>query len=196
MGNCQEADPDLAPWRAKCRGRLLWPLAAGLLFLSACAAAQKPLAYVEPAAVSRHYAVAIVSPVQKGTSAEVPAALMERTTTRLSQQLQQLGFSVPSGPIYAGTQDYILVKPTLEKYSGGSAFGRWLGFGAGTATCTLRVELIDGQSKKRVGDVAATQTIDSGGLFTIGAENYIVDRCADVVAKGIAEKLRPDETGR
>ncbi len=174
----------------------MWPLAAGLLLLSACAAPEKPLAYVEPAAASRHYAVAIVSPLEKGTSAEVPAALMERTTTRLSQQLEELGFTVPAGQTDAGAQDYILVKPTLERYSGGSAFGRWLGFGAGTATCTLRVELIDGRSKKRVGDVAATQTIDSGGFFTIGAENYIVDRCADVVAKGIAEKLRPDKTGK
>ena len=92
--------------------------------------------------------------------------------------------------------EYLLLNAKMERYEGGSVFGRWIGFGQGAAVCALKVDIIDGRSGNKVGDVAATQTIKGGGLYSIGAENYIVDRCADSIASGISEKLsKPGKKG-
>ena len=195
LRTCKAAAASLCLPSGRHSGGFAAVLIAGALSLGGCSGPAKPLVYVDPAAASQGYSMVVVADVKNGAASAVPAELLDRTGKRLGQQLQERGFSVRADQAPAGTQDYLLVNPTMQRYEGGNAIGRWFGFGAGAATCTLQVELLDGQSGKKVGDVAATQTIESGGLYSIGAGNYIVDRCADSVASGIAEKLPPAKAG-
>ena len=169
-------------------------LAAAALSLGGCAPG-KPLIYVDPAAASQGYRTVVIADVKNGDTSEAPAELLDRTGKRLGEQLKELGFSVQSDQVSPDTQDYLVVVATMQQYEGGSVFGRWLPTGAGAAKCTLQVELLDGRSGKKVGDVASTQVISGGGLYSIGAGDYIVDRCADSVASGVAEKLLPAKAG-
>jgi hypothetical protein len=169
-------------------------LAVAALSLGGCTP-DKPHIYVDPAAVSQGYRTLVVADVKNGELSEAPAELLDRTGKRLGDQLKELGFSVQSEQASAGTQGYLIVVATMQQYEGGSVLGRWVGFGSGAAKCTLQVELRDGQSGKKVGDAVTTQIIAVGGLYSIGAGDYIVDRCADSVASGIAEKLLPAKSG-
>ena len=169
-------------------------LTAAALSLGGCTP-EKPLIYVDPAAASQGYRVLVVGDVKNGDTSEAPAELLARTGQRLGEQLKERGFSVQSGQPLEGTQDYLVVVATMQQYEEGSVLGRWVAPGTSGAKCRLQVELLDGRSGKKVADAVSSQVIAGGGLFSIGAGDYIVDRCADSVANGIAEKLFPAKAG-
>jgi hypothetical protein len=77
-----------------------------------------------------------------------------------------------------------VLKTKLIEYEEGSAAGRWLLPGLGTTICTVYAELLDKQTGAVKGSLTSRQTVSVGGLYSVGAENYICERCADeIVAK-------------
>ena len=160
-----------------------------VLFLAGCATPEKPVMYVEPEAAAKPYAVLVLAEVKNNTGAEIPQEILQRTATRLATALSENGYTVSTTKPTADAQEYLVLDAKMLHYEGGSTLGRWIGFGAGTAVCGLEVGLIDGRTGRAVGDLAATRKIEGGGLYSLGAGNYIVDQCADSVASGIAEKI-------
>ena len=164
-------------------------LAALALLLAACETPKPATFYLAPQAEGRNYGELVVTPVRNETGKPVPQEILDRTGQRLSRQLTARGLSVaPAAPV-APTADYLVIDPRMVTYEAGSAFGRWIGFGAGTAICSLRIEAADGRTGQHIGDGSVTQSIQGGGLYSIGAGDYIVDRCADAIAAGIADRL-------
>lgn len=161
-----------------------------LVLLSGCAAPDKPISFIEPEAAKKNYAALVLKGIQNSTGKELSQDLIRRTTSRLREKLIAQGARVVAEPTSVASRDYLMLDAKLVRYEGGDAFGRWIGFGAGRAVCSVFVDLIDGQSGKDVGDVISTQTLETGGLFSAGAENYIVDWCADGAADGILRELR------
>jgi hypothetical protein len=159
------------------------------LVLAGCAAPEKPVMYVEPEAATKPYSMLVLAEVKNNTGADVPDEILQRTAQRLANSLRESGYTVSATKPAGDAQEYLLLDAKMLRYEGGSTFGRWIGFGAGTAVCGLEVGLIDGRTGRTVGDMAATQKIEGGGLYSLGAGNYIVDHCADSVASGIAEKI-------
>lgn len=178
-------------WRAS-----TWSMAiVFLLFImGGCAAPEKPIVYLAPEAEAKDYKLLVLKPISNDTKAEMSDELLDRTESNLKDKLEENGFIVKAEHQASGDEDFLILNARMLRYEGGDAFGRWIGFGAGAATCSLYVDLIDGRTGQDLGDVASTQSIQAGGLYTIGAENYIVDRCAHSVADGIAEKLRGAES--
>lgn len=173
------------PWAA---------IAVSLLLITGCAAPERPTTFVEPEALAKAYAALIVPDVRKSTGTELSKQLLDRTTRRLREKLVEHGFTVQREADVDETQDYLILDSEMVRYAGGDVMGRWIGFGAGAASCSLYINLVDGRSGKDVGDVVSTQTLESGGLFTVGAEDYIVDWCAEAAADGVAGELRPQNS--
>jgi hypothetical protein len=161
-----------------------------LILLSGCAAPDKPISFIEPEAAKKNYAALVLKGIQNSTGKELAQELLQRTANRLREKLIAMGARVVNERPSAASRDFLILDAKLVRYEGGDAFGRWIGFGAGRAVCSVFVDLIDGRSGKDVGDVISTQTIETGGLFSAGAENYIVDWCADGAADGIMRELR------
>jgi hypothetical protein len=155
-----------------------------LLLFSGCAAPNKPISFIEQEAAKKNYTALVLKGIQNSTGKELAQELVQRTTHRLRAKLIAKGVRVVNEP-----RDYLILDAKLVRYEGGDAFGRWIGFGAGRAVCSVFVDLIDGRSGKDVGDVISTHTLESGGLFSAGAENYIVDWCADGAAEGILREI-------
>jgi hypothetical protein len=181
--------------------RMLLPIArvcaavtVPLFLIAGCAAPEKSITFVEPEASAKAYAALVLSGVRNSTGTELSKELIDRTTTHLSQKLVEHGFVVQDEVDVEETQDYLILDSELVRYEGGDVMGRWIGFGAGAASCSLYINLIDGRSGKDVGDVVSTQTLESGGLFTVGAEDYIVDWCAEAAADGVAKELTPQNS--
>jgi len=165
------------------------PLVALALLLTACETPKPATFYLGPQAEGRRYSELVVTPVRNETGKPVPQEILDRTGKRLSTQLAARGLSVLPAPPAAQAADYLVIDPRMVTYDAGSVVGRWIGFGAGTAICSLRIEAADGRTGQHVGDGSVTQSIQGGGLYSIGAGDYIVDRCADAVAAGIADRL-------
>lgn len=89
------------------------------------------------------------------------------------------------------------IQVSLVHYQPGSVGGRWVGMGSGMALCIIRGYLIDRASGERIGDIIVAEQVSGGGLFSIGAEKYVVERAARKVAGEIAGifgiKLKPVE---
>ena len=173
------------PWAA---------ITLSLLLITGCAAPETPTTFVEPEALAKAYAALIVPDVRNSTGAELSKQLLDRTTRRLREKLVEHGFTVQREADVDETQDYLILDSEMVRYAGGDVMGRWIGFGAGAASCSLYINLVDGRSGKDVGDVVSTQTLESGGLFTVGAEDYIVDWCAEAAADGVVGELRPQNS--
>lgn len=72
-------------------------------------------------------------------------------------------------------------------YTPGMVSGRWIGFGGGAAICILRVQLSDRQSGRLLGDIVGTYQVQSGGLFTVGADEQVPKTTARLLAGRILE---------
>lgn len=88
---------------------------AGAFSLGGCAGPGKPLIYVDPTVASHGYTFVVIADVTKG-STEIPAELLERTGRRLRQQLTERGFSIGLDEASSDTQEFLLVKATMQKY--------------------------------------------------------------------------------
>jgi hypothetical protein len=82
-----------------------------------------------------------------------------------------------------------VLKTKLIEYEEGSAAGRWLLPGLGTTICTVYAELLDKQTGAVKGSLTSRQTVSVGGLYSVGAENYICERCADEILAKIDKDL-------
>ena len=166
-----------------------------LLLLGGCEHA-KPVIFVEPQAAAKAYPLLVVADVKADPGVKIPADLLKHTKDRLITKFREAGFTVAEEKPTDPKQDFLLLDPKIHRYEAGSVLGRWLiGFGQGAAVCALEVEITDGQSGAKAGDAAITETEQGGGLLSIGAEEYVVDRSVDNIAKGISEKLSKPKAG-
>jgi len=166
-----------------------------LFLLGGCEHA-KPVIFVEPQAAAKAYPLLVVADVQADPGVKIPADLLKHTKDRLITKFREAGFTVAAEKPSDPKQDFLLLDPKIHRYEAGSVLGRWLvGFGVGAATCALEVEITDGLSGAKAGDAAITETEQAGGLLSIGAEEYIVDRSVDSITKGISEKISKPKAG-
>ena len=87
---------------------------------------------------------------------------------------------------------YEVITSDLLVYVEGSAFKRWLAPGAGKTQCTLKTRLIDKSTNKMVLEVVVAKEVGAGGLYSVGAENWILKDAASDVADEIAKAISGD----
>lgn len=163
--------------------RALAILIVALLF-AACA--EKADVSIEPGVALAKFKVVEVAPAQNetGDPGHDPVAATFRED--LVSALVSSGVQVSDAGPPAAT---LIAKPALVHYESGSALSRWILPGSGRTQATVAVSLIDKASGDSVGDLAATDQVSAGGLYTIGQDRLILSRLAGSIASEIRARL-------
>lgn len=80
----------------------------------------------------------------------------------------------------------VLLTCDVERFAKGSALKRWIMPGWGPTQGAVSVMVVEKEGYKVLANLKSQSTVETGGLYTIGAEEYILDVAFD----GIIEKLK------
>lgn len=80
----------------------------------------------------------------------------------------------------------VILTCDVERFAKGSAVKRWIMPGWGPTQGAVSVMVIEKQGYKVLANLKSQSSVEAGGLYTIGAEEYILDVAFD----GIIEKLK------
>jgi uncharacterized lipoprotein YajG len=156
----------------------LWPLLAATIALAACET-QSATLIREPAPAGDRRAVRIV-PCQDRTgnaerdlAAEGTKALTDRVKT--------------SGLFQISASASLILTCDIEQFAEGSALKRWFRPGSGTTRAQVAVIVWDTLGDKMLGSFRSHSQVPAGGLYTIGADQYILGTAFDDVIKQLRE---------
>ncbi len=163
---------------------LAWLVVAAVI-LQGCAT--QPDVAVEPGVSLTKFTWVEVAFVTNQSGSSENDEVAQTFRRDLVAALQSEGVAVADSGPAAGT---LVVKPALAHYEAGSAVVRWLLPGAGRTQASVSAALEDKATGESVGDLAASDEVAAGGLFTIGQERLILSRLASGFAKEIAKRMR------
>ena len=165
------------------RSTILLELVPLLLLLSACVVEKATTSEVASVAAGGGPVTLRVQPCLDRTHFS-GRDLGGETTTAITEQLgRTVEFRIdPSGP-------YVL-SCEVSNFLEGSALKRWLVPGWGPTVAQVAVILTDGRNGSTVLIVRGNGTVRSGGLYSIGADLYIVDAAVGDVVRQMRDWAR------
>lgn len=169
----------------------LLALLAAVLMPAAPAQAQSgaPVVWVDKRVSLQGRVVSSLPDVVDESRQNIPAATLADVRHALERALRAKGL-VADSPGGAQVPGALQARTTLLSFKTGDAGGRWIGFGAGAARCSIRIQLLEAESGRAVADIVHTRVVDSGGFFTIGADNSIHRDLAEELAEVVARVLQ------
>ena len=153
-----------------------------LLLLSACTPV-RPQVMLEPGASLKGYRVFVVGPVTDETGSRFNLNVTDSLRTQLAARLRSHGLTVAAAPPPDTTVAALLVTSALEGFRG-MPFTLQLE-GPGVTGCTLRSELRDAHTGRRIGEIVASV------LEERIRPMWALVECAHDVADAIQRQLRP-----
>lgn len=163
------------------------------LILSGCAATGKPMVWKEKNVSFDTYRTFEIQPVVNETGKDFKQDIASLLTTQLKEQFREKG--LPTTDTSGESNGVLMVQSVLLTYEPGNAFKRWLAPGAGKTQCTLRARLVDKQNNKTVAEIVAAKEVGAGGLYSAGADTWILKEVAAEIAQEVA-KMMPPRTSR
>lgn len=162
-------------WWAICRGPV-WAISIGTMLFSGCAT-QSATQVQQPFNPSWTKKIHIEPCIDRtGFSGR---DLAEEATRTLTDKLKNAGlFEIAAD---AG----IILTCDIERFAEGSAFKRWLVPGWGATQAGISVMLWEKPGDKVLAVFRSQSAVSAGGLYTIGADQYILGTAID----GIIEQL-------
>jgi hypothetical protein len=109
-------------------------------------------------------------------------------TNDLVSALRSKGYTV-TDPNTAPA-DTVIVQCSFITYAPGNAAQRWLLPGLGPTEATVKTSLIDKSTGSVLGVMLTMKRETGGGLLSVGAYKYILQRVADDVAEVIDRKIK------
>ena len=173
---------------AATRGLLLLSPFLFLLLLGGCVATGKPMVWVEKNASLTGYKVFEVIPVLNETGKTFEFDITDTLTQNLKARLRDKGYIVTEENVE--TENVLILKSNLIGYELGSAFQRWVLPGAGTTQSTVKSSLIDRKTGKILGEIVTAKAISEGGLFSIGADQRILEIVTIDIINEIDKKVK------
>jgi len=158
------------------------PIFLLLLLLGGCAVTAKPMVSMERDASLKEYKVFEVMPTINETGETFEFNVTNELTENVKSRLREKGYTVEEAIIPEGV---LVIKNSLMDYEAGNAFGRWLAPGVGVTQATVKTSLIDKTTGTIIGEMVTSESVSSGGLFSVGAYKQILDN----IAKGIANEI-------
>jgi Domain of unknown function (DUF4410) len=158
---------------------------AGALLVAGCAA--QPDVVIEQGVSLAKFTQVEVTPAANETGSSDNDQAAQTFGDDLRSALQSEGVAVSESGPPAST---LVVKPALAHYEAGSAIARWILPGAGRTQASVSASLVDKATGESLGDLAASDQIAAGGLYTIGQDRLILSRLANGFAKEIAQRIR------
>jgi hypothetical protein len=78
----------------------------------------------------------------------------------------------------------VILTCDIERFSEGSAFKRWLWPGWGATQASVTVMVLEKSGSKTMAILRSQSSVESGGLYTIGADQYILSvALSDIVGR-------------
>jgi hypothetical protein len=169
----------------------VWTLSALLLLVSAglygCAT-QSVAQFKQPFDPARHHSIRIERCVNRSnyTGRDIAA----EATLTFSEKLRQSGlFEIKDDAPLVLTCD-------IEKFEEGSAYKRWLWPGWGATRAWVSVMVWEQPGDKVLAVMRSRSNVESGGLYTIGAEHYILGTAFDDIISQLKEWVGGKAQGR
>lgn len=165
--------------------KLFLAVTVALFPLVALAFDDKPVIWVDHEASLAGRLITNVLPVTDESGKQIPEERLKEIQSALTERLmaKEVLLTQSGNTNKAGT---LIAKVSVTSFKTGDAVGRWFGFGAGAAKCSIRLELLNVQSSAVVADVIDTRVVDTGGFFTIGTDSTfhkdLAKELADIVA--------------
>lgn len=145
--------------------------------------ASSPAVRMESAEPLRKYGLFEVAPVTNDTGKTFAFDVAEEFGNQIRSQLESRGYIVASGS--AVTDDALIVRCSIASYEPGSAVARWLAPGAGKTQATVLTSLVDKRTGSAVGEMLSAEAVGTGGLYSAGADRWILEK----IAKGVVDKI-------
>lgn len=158
------------------------------LFLVVIACTSEPAVRIEEDYSLINYEVIDVVFAENVTGETFDFDIAEALTKHLKLQLKQKGYLITQD--IEKDENVLIVKSSIVSYNPGSAFKRWLMPGAGKTQATVRTSLIDKKSGIIIGEMVNSEAVSSGGLYSVGANKWILEVIAKGIASEIDERLR------
>ena len=127
----------------------------------------------------------LVAPVVNDTGTNFEFDVAEELTGHLKEELKKRQIGLADDEKQPGR--IVILEAHLALYAAGNLAGRWIAPGLGAASCVVRIKLVDAISRRLVGDTVAIQYVGGGGLFSIGAEHWILEHVAQDMAQAYAD---------
>jgi uncharacterized lipoprotein YajG len=178
-----------SPWNSALRAFERLPLSLLVLLIAiGCATRQTPTR-MEAARLPRPGAKVVLGSIRNVAGqtfeADVETLLKEAMAKELAHQAIAAGGSPTAS-------DFIL-NLEIAEYRPGNAFKRWLIPGYGATVLGVRGELLESGNTKRVASISHQRTVAVGGLYTVGAWEYVFEWLARDIAKDL--KVRIEKGG-
>ena len=151
----------------------------------------KPVIWVDHDVALSGKLIRTVLPVTDDSGQHIPQTRLLEVQKALTETLKQHEVLISNGDAVP-QNDALVAKVSITSFKTGSAAGRWLGFGAGAAKCTMRAQLLDAHDVV-VAEVIETRVVDTGGFFTIGTDSTFHIDLAKSLADTLVGILKPDE---
>jgi hypothetical protein len=158
------------------------------IIMSGCITTSKPMVYMEKDVSLVGYKVFKVQPVINETGKTYEFNVSNTLTQNIKSELRDKGFIVSDGTITS--QKVLIIKSKLLSYAPGSALKRWFAAGFGKTQATVETSLIDKKTGKVVGEFVSAETVSSGGLYSAGADKWILDAIATGIVDEIEKKVK------
>jgi hypothetical protein len=162
------------------KGRFVFLYLISLFFISC---ASKPVVRMENVDSLAKYGAFEVVPVTNETGKTYDFDVAGELTKYIKSQLKERGYVV--GDNIVGEKSILIIKSSLIAFKPGSAFKRWLLPGVGKTHATVRISLIDKASGTLVGEMVSTEVVSRGGLYSAGADHWILN----TIAKGVVNEI-------
>lgn len=165
-------------------------IALGLL-LSGCAATGKPTIWKDKEASFTGYRQVKILPVVNETGKTFEQDVAALLTAQLKEKFQEK--NLPISEAAQPGDDTLVVQSTMLVFVAGDAFKRWLMPGAGKTQCTVRTRLLAPGTDQVLAEIVAAKEVGAGGLYSAGADEWILKDAAEDIAQAVADILHPTE---
>ena len=177
------SDPPMRPRREA----LLFLVA--VLGVAGCTAGRPlPELMMQPGASLSGITQLAVAPASNDTGQTYELDIGDVFTNDLVSALRSRGYTV-ADPNTAPA-DTVLVQCSFISYAPGNAAARWLFPGLGPTEATIKTSLINKGTGKVLGAMLTQKEETGGGLLSVGAYKYILERLANDVADVIDKKIK------
>jgi hypothetical protein len=161
----------------KCRS-LIRSVFLGVVALMGCTT-QSAVQFAQPFVPSRHAQVQI-QPCQDRTGF-VARDLAQEATDLLKRKIEATHLFV------AAEDAPVLLTCDIERFSEGSALQRWMWPGWGATQASVTVMVLEKAGTKTLAILRSQSSVESGGLYTIGADQYILSVALNDIVRQLEE---------
>lgn len=110
-------------------------------------------------------------------------------TAYLAEQVRQRLSAGGMTVVASGDASALVVDISIHLYQEGSAFGRWLGPGAGASYAVVQAHFRKGGQAEGA-DLLTVSVIASGGLFSAGGDKTVLEDTADEIVAFLQGKAK------